>query len=212
MGLINPTMPVVGQPHSTEDPKVRNALIAIRNEINGNLDAANLEDGAVTAAKVSNELAKVLGIDNGPTNGRGFAEVATSQTYASGTYGDLATVGPSVTVDVPSNGFVLAYVECALTPGVSPSGGGALVGIREPTDHASTVTVLTRAIDAGTATLVSAAGSGSGVVKSANPGGLVILPASAGTRTYTLKYARYLGSGNVSFANRKLWVIAGGPV
>jgi hypothetical protein len=207
MGLINPTMPVVGQDHATEDPKTRNALIAIRNEINGNLDAANVEAGAVIASKLSDALAKVLGVDNGVVDGRGFAEVATSQTYGSTSYGDLATVGPTVSIDVPSNGFVLAYIEASMTPTAT---GAALIGLYEATDFATPITLLTRAANAGVATLVTEPG-GQGVQKSVAVGGFVVIPATAGKRTYTLKYARFGGSGSVTYASRKLWVIGGGP-
>jgi hypothetical protein len=76
MAQINPPLPVVGQPVSTEDPKVRDALSDIVDEVNGLLDnnniaaAANingtkllnasiptgkLEDDAVTADKLRDD-------------------------------------------------------------------------------------------------------------------------------------------------------------
>jgi hypothetical protein len=57
MPLIAPTLPTIGQPVSTEDPKVISAFQAIVSAINGNLDSANLHDGAVTAAKVEAQQA-----------------------------------------------------------------------------------------------------------------------------------------------------------
>lgn len=64
MGTISPSIPTVGEPNSTEDPKVRSALIDIRDEINGQLDNDNiaaaagisgtkLADNTVTGAKIS---------------------------------------------------------------------------------------------------------------------------------------------------------------
>ena len=107
MPAINPTMPVVGSPHSTEDPKIRAALIAIRNAINGNLDMDNWTLGSVEASNLDDDLAAALGINNGSNVGRGYSTVATSQSTTSSSYTDLGTAGPSVTVDVPATGFVM---------------------------------------------------------------------------------------------------------
>jgi hypothetical protein len=73
MGTINPQVPVVGEPNSTEDPKITSAITTIRDAINGDLDndniatsanisgskladtsiaTAKLADDAVTAAKI----------------------------------------------------------------------------------------------------------------------------------------------------------------
>lgn len=46
MGTINPAIPTVGQPNSTEDVDIRNGMITIRDEINGNLDNDNIKNAA----------------------------------------------------------------------------------------------------------------------------------------------------------------------
>lgn len=46
MGTINPAIPTIGQPNSTEDVDVRDSLTTIRDEINGNLDNANIKSAA----------------------------------------------------------------------------------------------------------------------------------------------------------------------
>ncbi len=46
MALINPTIPTLGDPNSTEDPDTRNSLITIRDAINGGLDDANMAAAA----------------------------------------------------------------------------------------------------------------------------------------------------------------------
>jgi hypothetical protein len=201
-------MPVVGSPHASEDPKIRNALIALRNTINGNLDADNLANGAVTADKLADALAKALGIDNAAVDGRGFSQVATSQSTSSASYVDLGTAGPSVSIDVPADGFVAVYAEATLTPS---STGAAIVGLQEATDLATPKTILTLGANLSAQTLATDPGTITGVDKSVTPGGLLLIPATAGRRTYKLQYARFAGSGNVTFANRKLWVIGGGP-
>lgn len=58
MALINPTLPTIGQPNSTEDQDVINALTTIISAINGGLDAANIADGSLTTA----DLAAAAGI------------------------------------------------------------------------------------------------------------------------------------------------------
>lgn len=56
MADINPSLPVAGQPNSSEEPKIITALSQIIATIN-NLDTANLADGAVTAAKIEAQQA-----------------------------------------------------------------------------------------------------------------------------------------------------------
>ncbi len=46
MGTINPTIPTLGDPNSSEDSDVRSALITIRDAINGELDTNNLSGSA----------------------------------------------------------------------------------------------------------------------------------------------------------------------
>lgn len=204
MPEINPTIPVVGFPHTTEDPKTRAALITIRNAINGNLDMDNWTPGSVEASSLDDDLAKSVGIDNGSVSGRDYDFVATSQGTTSSSYTDLATAGPSITLDVPTDGFVLLYAEASIT---GPSTGSSIVGIYEATDFPSSQLVLLQLAGAsGTRKTVPGSISGTDTV-----GGFITLPATAGSRTYTLKYARYLGTGTATFASRKLWGMVGGP-
>jgi hypothetical protein len=56
MADINPSLPIVGQPNSSEEPKVTTALSQVIATINA-LDTANLADGAVTAAKIEAQQA-----------------------------------------------------------------------------------------------------------------------------------------------------------
>lgn len=207
MGQISPAIPAIDELNSTADPKIRNALITIRNEINGRLNSDNWEPGSIQAINFSDDLAKLLGIDNGSVDGRGYAAVATSQTTSSTSFADLATVGPQVTVNVPANGIVAVYAEATINPG---SGGAALVGLHEPTDQPSAIPILNGLNADGTKTRATVPGSIDGVDKATARGAFLHVPATAGARTYTLKYARVGGSGNVTYSNRKLWVIACG--
>lgn len=53
MGLVSLTLPTVGQPNSTEDPKINSALTALQNVINGNLDTANIANNGVGTAEIA---------------------------------------------------------------------------------------------------------------------------------------------------------------
>lgn len=75
MGTINPSIPTVGQPNSTEDVDIRDGMTTIRDEINGNLDNANIKnaaniagsklaDNSVAPSKLSNGTAGQLLIAN----------------------------------------------------------------------------------------------------------------------------------------------------
>lgn len=46
MGTINPSIPTIGQPNSTEDADIRDGMVTIRDEINGNLDNDNIKAAA----------------------------------------------------------------------------------------------------------------------------------------------------------------------
>lgn len=48
MGLVTLDLPIVGQPNTSEDPKVRAAFQALQNAINGNLDGSNLSPGILS--------------------------------------------------------------------------------------------------------------------------------------------------------------------
>jgi len=76
MGTINPAIPTIGQPNSTEDADIRNGMITIRDEINGNLDNDNIKSAAnilgsklatnsVAPSKLTNGTAGQLLIANG---------------------------------------------------------------------------------------------------------------------------------------------------
>lgn len=52
IGLTNPALPVIGNPNSTEDPKIQGAFSAILATLNGNIDSANLADAAVGNAEL----------------------------------------------------------------------------------------------------------------------------------------------------------------
>lgn len=60
MGIINPTLPTSGGQRGSEEIDVLNALTTIVNEINGNLDAANIKDVSVTQTELALTLLDLL--------------------------------------------------------------------------------------------------------------------------------------------------------
>ena len=53
MGQTFPTMPTAWLPNSTEQPLVKSALIALRDVVNGNIDADNITNGSVATAELA---------------------------------------------------------------------------------------------------------------------------------------------------------------
>jgi hypothetical protein len=187
MADIAPPIPTVGQPDSTEEPKIVTALNALVGAVNN-----------VEADQLHAVLAAALGVSQAGTTRRGYAEVLTSQSTTSASYVDLATAGPSVTVNVPTNGLVLVVAQADIT---APAGqadvaltGDALTpsGIL---DHTGTLLTLYTGPFGATSTR-----------QQAQP---YTFPASSGNRTFKLQYTVAVGTG--TFANRKLWVWTLGP-
>ena len=148
-----------------------------------------------------------VSIDSGPTR-RDYAAVATAEATGSASWTDLATPGPSVTITVPSNSLVLIGIEVAT---LSPTSDNNFVGVYKATDFP-----ITGVPDRGEYTGVSAtrtAPHGPGMVIETTASypvppnsGLFMIPSTAGSRTYTLKYATTGVSG--SFKDRKIWALA----
>ena len=149
-------------------------------------------------------LAEVVGmsIDSGSTR-RDSATVATEESTASTTWADLTTPGPSVTLTIPSNGLVLVAVTAQL---LITGGVVAHIGVHAATDYSL-------ANDTEDATSGSV-GTGEILISTSRSTyntnafhALTILPATAGSRTYTMKY-KSSGAGTLTAQNRKLWVVA----
>ena len=145
-------------------------------------------------------LAEVVGmsIDSGSTR-RDYAEVLTEETTATTTWTDLASAGPSVTITVPSNMLVLIGISIEL----KNSAGNAYVGVYEGTDRAIS--------GAPSSTEYMPGGPGYAQTTTAtyqdNPYMLMApITATAGSRTYTLKYCVSASTG--TFKNRAIWAMA----
>jgi len=65
MGLIDDTVPTIGDPNSTEDADVRNALVRLFALVNGNIDAANAPTLANTLITLDALVAGATGLAKG---------------------------------------------------------------------------------------------------------------------------------------------------
>lgn len=149
-----------------------------------------------------------VSIDSGSTR-RDYATVATAETTASTSWTDLATPGPSVTITVPSNALVLIGIEVA---SLNDAGSLNQVGVYESTDFAITG-VADRSETTGYSGTSFQSPQGPGFTATVTTtytdppfSKIAMIPATAGSRTYTLKYATK--TGTATFKNRKIWALA----
>lgn len=139
---------------------------------------------------------------------RDTATVATSQTTTSGSWTDLATAGPSVALTAVA-GITIIGIELDFYTSAAGT-AGAYVGIYEATDHPIAGAPAFTEFQGGG--VLGYSGTGSGLVTTGGSSGtekshgLFFLPATAGSRTYTLKYASN-GSATATFANRTIWAM-----
>lgn len=110
MALISPTIPTIGQPNSTEDQDIVNALNTIVSAINGGLDNANIAAAAgVTAAQLAAAVQAAAGL-NGSSTRRGKCIVATEESTTSTSYTTLTTPDRVSNIVMPTDGLIfVAY-------------------------------------------------------------------------------------------------------
>lgn len=123
--------------------------------------------------------------------------ITTSETRAATTYGNLATVGPSVTVTVGDSGILLVGIACLIHP-TSDNDGGAV---------SFTLSGAVNTLAADDTRRISFIGN---VVDAAAEFGKVIpvLGLNPGSTTVTMVYKDLLDTGNdVAYANRVLWAL-----
>lgn len=121
----------------------------------------------------------------------GTATVATSQSTSSTTFGDLATVGPTVTLTTGTSALVI--LTCAINSGTALEAGLMSFAVSGAT---------TIAVNANNSLEVIMGTGGDGAQLSA----AIPVTLTAGSNVFTAKYAT--GNGNsVSFTNRTLSVI-----
>lgn len=119
------------------------------------------------------------------------ATVSTSETTTSSEWGDLTTVGPSVSVDCESKALVLisSAMQTVGTPSVAAWVGFAVEGATQ-LDPDSSRALMT-----------------SNSSKQRHGAGFLVTDLTPGINTFTLKYRNYGGTSTVSFQNRRIAVM-----
>lgn len=130
---------------------------------------------------------------------RGVASIATSEQTSSTSPVTLTTVGPSVTLTIPANALVIVRAKCDVG---NATAAAANVYLYE--DSTNLGQILSAAVT-GPQAQHTVPGSTAGTSSVQLAGALVLADRSAGSHTYSLRYAVASG-GPGAFGNRKLWV------
>jgi dihydroxyacetone kinase DhaKLM complex PTS-EIIA-like component DhaM len=154
MGTINPQVPTVGQPNSTEDPKIASAITTIRDAINGELDDDNIAASAdingskllnasVATAKIADDAVTAAKIATGVVGSTELAALSVLSgkiplTFQSNKGSDSTTAGAAVRSSVasvlPGTYLVVAQVATdGIGYGFSIGYSGGAATITQPT-------------------------------------------------------------------------------
>jgi hypothetical protein len=179
----------------------------------GTLESADLKDGDVRNVDLKPEAVGTTRLKNDDVRSGDVKDadlapqdldligkdvITTEESTSSSTLVDLATVGPSVTVNVPSSGMVAFRAEVELK---ADAGASAVVawncdGLERGILNAASTSFVRRG---------TVPGSTSGTQLN---NGWVLIDLDPGVHTCKVKYLRSGGSGTATFKNRKLWVMA----
>jgi hypothetical protein len=183
MALINYT-PLQDNVTPVNAASVNNPLTTIYDEFNGNIQAVNLAANAVTTPKIANGAVTPEKIDLGIQH----TEVEADEVASGGGFGDLATPGPTLTVNIEAGRTYLVLSEMTIINSVNNSTGRAQIELT----------------GANTDELV---GPGHSHTGSAGMGRYHILTGlNAGSTTFKTTYRRG-SSGTANFSRRKLTII-----
>jgi hypothetical protein len=106
---INPSIPVVGQPDATEEPKIVTALTQLVAAVN-DVDSAQITDGVIQSEDLQSALNDKLGLSAGTTVRRGVSIIAATESRTNVAYGTLTTPDQVSGIVLPTNGKIrIAY-------------------------------------------------------------------------------------------------------
>lgn len=125
MGLVNPTRGQPGQPRGIEEADEHNALTAVINELNGNLDNANFKASAgITSEKLAD--ADKLGLTAGGTVRRGKVMIAAEEPRTDTSFGLLTTPDRISGVSLPADGLMFVVYRALWKSSVAAAGKAGL--------------------------------------------------------------------------------------
>lgn len=151
----------------------------------------NLLETEAATANTAGSLFLDTGLNSISEMKPGYAEVLTNQGTSSSSYVDLATVGPTVTLDTNTSVllFIAANIDTSTTSGVQ-----ALIGLE--ISGATTVAVANR--------MISAQNNGNFMNLTHFERLNILTP---GLNTFKLKYQSQGGTVQANFVNRRLLVV-----
>lgn len=158
-----------------------------------------IEDDAVTTPKIDDEAVTTPKVDDGAITPSKLglapqtAEVLTGQSTTSAGTVNLATVGPSVTVDVGANGMALLLMQCTYSNSVIAEGGGLFFSVSGATTMTDiSLPISSRAQRAATVHHYS--------------GFMLVTGLTPGSNTFLMRYGANTG-GTSTYSNRRIIVI-----
>lgn len=152
-------------------------------------DGTNIDDDAILARHLANQIVAPANLN---LDGK-YGEVLTAQATTSSTFTNLATVGPSITVNVGPNGILLIGCSAAVSNDTTGNGGAMALDIT----GANTI--------AADQSLTGFGITYNGATDNSRTNLLVGL--NAGSTTLVAKYRRYGGGGTATFTNRRIWAL-----
>lgn len=124
-------------------------------------------------------------------SGAATSQVNTQQSTTSGSYANLTTVGPAVTVTVSASGIVMLGFSCLMTATNASDGGRASISINGSTPD-----------DAHSIEHFASNADGSSTVSRT----MLLTGLTPGSNNFSMKY-KTTGTNAQNFENRDLWVL-----
>jgi hypothetical protein len=204
-GTIAPPVPTIGQPNSTEDSDLREAIITLRDAMNAVFNSSNKIDPALFLPADRPKLKWYTKV------------IAGEESRANTAYGTLPTADEVSGVVVPENGLILLGYAAKVKASVASNGyvGIFLNSNQLKANNGEDIHTITTGLEfnsflstqqglARTATPNAFVGTGQTLATSPNEGGLCTIVCNAGTYNISVRYKAL--SGSISAKERKLWV------
>lgn len=235
MGQISLQIPQLGQPVSSEDPKIASDLTTLQNVINGSIDASNVTAGSLTTVTLAAAINQAAGLNDGSNVRRGKSIVATTESRTSTAYGLMTTPDRVQNIVMPASGLIVVAYQATWQESVATAArAGLFLGSNQVrfAENDSTSTKIVETNLGGAANTdkpLSTFGAGlngyAGGDTNAYPGDattgqLVAMNGAVGgavnlggpcyifaaAGVYDVSIQFKAGSGSVTVKNRKLWV------
>lgn len=116
MAIPTQPLPTIGQPNTSEDPKVRSALSELQTVLTGGTDVTNLSTGTL----------QLLGLTNGSQIGRGKSIIATSESRGIFAFGALATPDRVTSIVLPTDALLFVAYHATWQSSVASAGSAAI--------------------------------------------------------------------------------------